>query len=215
MNPDNKTIFYHYLQQIRPLEADQRMPQFQSYLDILLEINQGINLISRKTPAELYWTQHFLDSISLLECLDLAGKKVLDFGSGGGLPGIPLKLLEPSCSIVLLDSVAKKVNALKQMIQHLELTDISAVWSRLEDYAVLKDRPAFDLIVCRAVALEDRYLGPLRLLLAPGGKLAIYKSHDISDLDGIKTELLMQKEDEILGLRRFYAIERKDLIRQS
>ena len=207
-----KQRFEDYLRMVRPAKAEELMQQFESYHAILQEINQVVNLISRKTDAATIWTKHFLDSIRLIECLDLKGKVVLDFGSGGGLPGIPLQLLEPSASIDLLDSIAKKTQALATICQSLGLNDTAIIRARLEDYALKKDRREYDLVICRAVSLEERFLKPLRLLLKPGGMLVLYKSHNLEDIRPFRTDLLAEYEDLDLGKRSFYAINRDALV---
>ncbi|MEF3693940.1 MAG: 16S rRNA (guanine(527)-N(7))-methyltransferase RsmG [Candidatus Cloacimonadota bacterium] len=205
---ENKEFFRSYLEQLSPEHSAEIMLQFERYLELLQEINASINLISRKMPPEAYWTQHFLDSLRPLECLDIKGLRLLDFGSGGGLPGIPLKLVEPDLQIDLLDSTAKKVKALQQMVQVLGLNGVDCLTHRLEDYANLKAAPQYDVIVCRAVAIEERYLQPLWKLLKPGGFLLLYKSHNLEDIKDLNHELLLEHDEPELGLRRIIRIKR-------
>lgn len=205
---ENKELFQSYLESIRPGKSGEYMLVFERYLELLQEINASINLVSRKMPPEAYWTQHFLDSLRPLECLDIKELRLLDFGSGGGLPGIPLKLVEPDLRIDLLDSTAKKVKALQQMVQVLGLNGVDCLTHRLEDYACLKAAPQYDVIVCRAVALEERYLQPLWKLLKPGGFLLLYKSHNLEDIKDLEKELLLEHDEPELGLRRIFRIKR-------
>ncbi len=97
------------------------MNSFHTYFDLLCEANKTINLISRKTLPQDYWTVHFLDSILPVGLFDFAGKKILDFGTGGGLPGIPLKLLYPASEMYLLDSTQKKMQSVKNIVKKLDL----------------------------------------------------------------------------------------------
>mgnify|MGYP001202702494 CR=1 FL=1 len=205
---ETKEFFRSYLERLRPGKSGDLMPQFERYLALMLEINATINLVSRKMPPEAYWTQHFLDSLRPLECLDIKELRLLDFGSGGGLPGIPLKLLEPDSRIDLLDSTAKKVRALEEMIQSLGLRRVNCLCHRLEDYACLPRHPLYDVIVCRAVSIEDRYLEPLSKLLKPEGFLLLYKSHNLEDIAKLEKELLLEHDDPVLGLRRIFRIKR-------
>ena len=165
-------------------------------------------------PTENYWVQHFLDSLIAIECLELSEQTILDFGTGAGLPGIPLKLVVPDCGMVLLDSIHKKTKVLAEISEALSLTETSVECARVEDYAFLARRPSFDLILCRAVAMEERYLPPLRRLLKPSGKVVMYKSHNLDDLDGIRYEVILEKEDEHLGYRRLVSIAHRELMKR-
>ena len=95
---DDKQIFEDYLKSLELENINQLMGRFEHYYNLLTTTNRKVNLVSRNIPLDRYWVQHFLDSLVALECLDLEGKFVLDFGSGGGLPGIPLKLAVPDCN---------------------------------------------------------------------------------------------------------------------
>lgn len=208
---EQKAIFIKYLEQFKLPEPRKTIGHFELYHNLLESTNKVINLVSRKMPSAAYWTQHFLDSIMVLECLDLSGLTVLDFGSGGGLPGIPLKLMVPELQITLLDSIAKKTKALGEIVSEMKLTGVDVITSRLEDYAALARRPSYDLIFCRAVALEDRYIYPLRKLLKPSGRVVFYKAQNIDDISAQNAKLLLERKDDILGLRRIYSIDRAEL----
>ena len=208
---EQKSLFIKYLEQFNLPEPKRVLAHFEHYHKLLESTNKLINLVSRKMPSGAYWTQHFLDSITVVECVDLSGLTVLDFGSGGGLPGIPLKLMVPDLEITLLDSIAKKTKALSEIVSELKLSGVDVVCSRLEDYAALARRPSYDLILCRAVALEDRYVYPLRKLLKPQGRVIFYKAQNIDDISKMKNKLLLERQDDILGLRRIYSIDRVDL----
>lgn len=208
-----KQHFETYLKSLDLQEIPHIMGRIEHYHKLLSSSNHQVNLISRKMPPASYWTQHFLDSLIVLECLSLSGQTLLDFGSGGGLPGIPLKLTVPDCSLVLLDSIQKKTHILSEMCEALSLSDTSVVCSRLEDYAFVARRPSFDFILMRAVGMQERYLPPLRRLLKPSGKVIAYKSHNLDDLEGIRHEVILEKEDPFIGYRRIVSIAHRDLMR--
>lgn len=106
-----KQRFEEYLKTLQVPEPEHLMGRFEHYHQLLVQHNKLVNLVSRKMSFDSYWTQHFLDSLIAVECLDFADMTVLDFGSGGGLPGIPIRMVSPSCTMVLLDSVQKKMRA--------------------------------------------------------------------------------------------------------
>jgi 16S rRNA (guanine527-N7)-methyltransferase len=211
---EQKKRFEDYLKEQNLEGIQQLMCKFEHYHQLLSNTNRMVNLVSRNLAADRYWTQHFLDSLLALECLDLAGKTVLDFGSGGGIPGIPLKLAYPQFSLVMLDSVQKKAHAMQEFVEALGLADCSVVSARLEDYAFTARRPSFDLVVCRAVALEERYLAPLRRLLKPSGMAVFYKAQKLNDLEGLNYSILLETSDPDLGQRRIVAIKQRDLMKR-
>jgi 16S rRNA (guanine527-N7)-methyltransferase len=126
---------------------------FRKYLDLLLEWNKKFNLTAITEPKDII-VQHFLDSISSLKLKQLKeSSRILDMGSGAGFPGIPLKIMEPSIQLCLVDSVKKKVGFLNEVIEQLELKDAIAVHARAEDLANLREqRETYDVVVSRAVA---------------------------------------------------------------
>lgn len=179
---------------------------------ILREVNQKVNVVSRKMPIEWYWTNHFLDSLLILKCMTFSGLTVMDFGTGGGLPGIPLKLAIPDMKIVLLDATHKKILMVEEMLEDMKLEDCEPVCMRVEDYAAISRRPSFDVVLCRAVSMEPRYVLPLRRLLKKNGQVIFYKAQMIADIEPYKHQTLFETEDEILGKRRLISIKRDDLI---
>jgi len=206
-----KQRFENYLQS-RFGDTGKLLKRFEHYHQLLVTANRNVNLVSRNLPQDRYWIQHFLDSLLALECLDLSDKIVLDFGTGGGLPGIPLKLVLPGLSLTLLDSVQKKTRILHEMAVELGLSDLVVETARLEDYAFVARRPSFDYVLCRAVALEERYIPPLRRLLKPSGMAVFYKAQKLEDLDRLRYEILWEKTDPELGLRRLVGVKQKDLM---
>lgn len=125
--------------------------QFAVHAAELVRWNQKINLTAITDPFEVA-VKHFLDSLPAARLLP-KDATLLDIGSGGGLPGLPLKILMPSLSITLIDASRKKVNFLKHVIRTLKLDNIEALHIRAEDLA---DDPfyrnRFNVIISRAVS---------------------------------------------------------------
>ena len=137
------------------------------YLDLLQKWNKAYNLTAvRERPAML--TQHLLDSLSILP--HLPPGDLLDVGSGGGLPGIPLAILQPERSITLIDTVGKKVAFLKQVAMTLGLKNLTAVSDRIESWKPPATHTnGFALITARAYATLATLVGQTRRLLAENG----------------------------------------------
>ncbi len=137
------------------------------YLDLLQKWNKAYNLTAvRERPAML--TQHLLDSLSIVP--HLPPGDLLDVGSGGGLPGIPLAILQPERSITLVDTVGKKVAFLKQAAMTLGLKNLQAVSTRIESWVPPAEHTGgFALITARAYATLQTLVGQTQRLLAPNG----------------------------------------------
>lgn len=118
-----------------------------AYLDLLTKWNRTFNLTAIRDRAQMV-THHLNDALAVLPFLPATQRlRLLDVGTGGGVPGIPLAIARPESEVVLLDSNRKKVTFLTQAIIELELTNVRAVASRIEDYA--PDAP-FDVVIARA-----------------------------------------------------------------
>jgi len=103
-----KQAFINFLKEAFPDKYQELLKSFETYYNWIIEENRKINLISRQTAPENIWTQHFLDSLLSVKHVNFSGKNILDFGTGGGLPGIPLAIVYPNSSVTLLDSRKKR-----------------------------------------------------------------------------------------------------------
>lgn len=127
--------------------------QFQQLQELYLYWNAQINVISRK-EVDLLYERHVLHSLGIAKvCQFLAGETVLDVGTGGGFPGIPLAILFPGTNFHLVDSVGKKIKVVKEVSQAIGLENVKATHVRAEDI-----QEKFDFVVSRAVTqLKDFY----------------------------------------------------------
>ncbi len=133
--------------------SDEQVVLLTRFVEGLLEWNSKINLISRRDQENI-WFSHVLHSLGLLFCVDLPrGLRVLDLGTGGGFPGIPIRIARPDIEIVLLDSIKKKTLVVQELVDRLGLTGVSVKTGRAEDlYREPRGIGTFDLVVARAVA---------------------------------------------------------------
>ena len=133
--------------------TDNQMEQFQKLESLYQDWNAKINVISRKDIEELY-TKHVLHSLGIAKIMSFQPKaKVLDVGTGGGFPGIPLAILFPETNFYLIDVIAKKIKVVQAVADSLGLTNVKAEQLRAEN--VKED---FDFIVSRAVTnMPDFY----------------------------------------------------------
>ncbi len=160
----------------------EQLCQFMSYYELLVEWNQVMNLTSI-TDFEEVCKKHFTDSLSLVKAYKInASISVIDVGTGAGFPGIPLKIAFPDIEIILLDSLHKRVDFLKTVIDNLGLKKIEALHGRAEDYAKEKNfREQFDLCVSRAVSnlstLSEYCIPYVKI----GGHFISYKSEKLSE----------------------------------
>ncbi len=133
-----------------------------SYLDLLLKWNKTYNLTALRDPLQGL-THHLLDSLAILPWVNEAS--LLDVGSGGGLPGIPLAIARPQLAVTLVDAVQKKISFLQQAAIELQLPNVQAVHARVETLS-----GAYPLITSRAFAELGDFVGLTRHLLAENGR---------------------------------------------
>ncbi len=155
------------LQDLRIETSARQRQQLMHYLALLERWNRAFNLTAVRDPA-LMVTRHLLDSLTVLPWL--AKSATIDAGTGAGLPGIPLAVLRPQQSFVLVDSNGKKVRFVRQVLVELGLANVEVVHSRVEQY-----RNASPEVITRAFAALPAMVALAGHLVLPGGRLLAMK----------------------------------------
>lgn len=143
---ENMGLSFSY-QQYLPKITGEQVDALQLFKEVFLDWNSRINLISRK-DTELFEVKHVLHSLSIARFIRFnPGARVLDLGTGGGFPGIPLAILFPEVNFILVDSIEKKMKVVADIVEKLHLKNVKVHRGRVEDMDL-----KVDYVVSRAVA---------------------------------------------------------------
>lgn len=164
MSGSNIEILLRYF----PKLTSQQLEHFSALEELYRYWNERINVISRKDIDHLF-LHHVLHSLSIAKVISFVnGTRIIDVGTGGGFPGIPLAIFFPECDFLLIDSIGKKITVVKEIASALKLENVTAFKSRAEEVDA-----QCDFVVSRAVAtLSDLYEWTQHLV-KPGGKNAM------------------------------------------
>ena len=193
---------------------DEQIEQFRSYYELLTEWNKKINLTAI-TGYEDVVRKHFIDSIMICSLLDLNKDiRIIDVGTGAGFPGIPIKILNPDCRIVLLDSLNKRVRFLETVVDELGLDNVECIHGRAEDVSREKKyRASFDLSVSRAVANLSTLCEYCIPFLKKGGMFVSYKSDKADDEINGSENAVRTLGSEITSVKEI-ALPETDIVRK-
>lgn len=199
---------------------EEMLEKFSKYKGLLKEWNEKINITTITDDVEID-QKHFLDSLTVLNSKLFNGKKkVIDIGTGGGFPGVPIKIANPLLEVTLLDSLNKRIIFLNEVIKVLNLEGISAIHGRAEEYSITEQyREKYDIAVSRAVAslntlseycipfvkvggyfvsmkgpdVEEELKQSKNAITLLGGKLLDVKKIEIPDTDIIHSLIIIEK----------------------
>jgi 16S rRNA (guanine527-N7)-methyltransferase len=151
-----------------PNLSPQQYEQFEAMEGLYRDWNARINLVSRKDIDALN-ERHILHSLSIAKLIQFADhSRIADVGSGGGFPGLPLAVMFPRVSFLLIDSIAKKMNAVSEIAQALGLTNLKTVQARAESF-----KGNFDFVTARAVSTLPQFYAWTKHLVQPGAAQSI------------------------------------------
>ena len=154
---------------------DEQLKKFDKYYRLLVHYNSMFNLTAITEREEVY-KKHFVDS--LLGVDNLTMETLIDVGSGGGFPAIPLKIVNPNIKLTLLEATGKKCEFLKTVVSELDLKEVTVINGRAEDYAKNPDfREKFDHASARAVARLNTLLEYCLPFVKIGGSFISYKAN--------------------------------------
>lgn len=160
----------------------EQMANIERFHDELITWNNRINLISRQDLDNIY-ERHILHSLTILKYAEIAPKaRCLDVGTGGGFPGIPLKIALPELRMLLVDSIAKKLKTAGMFAQHTGLRNFEAKTIRAETLADAKEyRAVFDVVTARAVAPLVQLVSWVELVLKPNAQMLFLKGGNLQE----------------------------------
>jgi 16S rRNA (guanine527-N7)-methyltransferase len=151
--------------------SEKQSALFLRYMLELLEWNRSTNLTRIVEPRDIA-IKHFIDSMLITSHIKISHKEIADIGSGGGFPGIPLAILDPSCKFVLIESLRKKTSFLKHIIRTLQLDNVQVYNGRAQSFPT----PAtFDLAISRAFASLADFIAIATRLIKPQGSIICMK----------------------------------------
>ncbi|MDD1640909.1 MAG: 16S rRNA (guanine(527)-N(7))-methyltransferase RsmG [Methylococcaceae bacterium] len=181
-----RKILVSGLQSLNLSQAEDKIEQLLGFIKLIEKWNKAYNLTAIRNREDMV-RLHLLDSLAIVPFIE--GKRVIDIGTGAGLPGIPLAIYLPEIEFTLLDSNAKKTRFVQQAILELKLKNVSVCHNRVEQYHPEK---GFDTVITRAFAGLSDIVELTAHLLNKDGVLLAMKGQipDVSKLESAKTELI-------------------------
>ena len=179
--------------------SEKQISQFSKLKDLYTYWNDKINVISRKDIENIY-LRHILHSLAIAKFINFKnGTTVLDLGTGGGFPGIPLSIIFPNTNFILSDSVKKKILVVNEVVKQLGLENVKSEWSRAENL-----NQKYDFLVTRAVAKMPKIIewskgnfNPISINDISNGIIAL-KGGDVTE------ELLGLEQKKIVDIKNFF-----------
>jgi 16S rRNA (guanine527-N7)-methyltransferase len=226
--------FKESLKDIKIELTEEQLLLFEIYYAFLLEYNQITNL-TRITDHEEVFYKHFYDSLTLADTIDI--KKITslcDMGSGAGFPSLPLKIIYPHLNVTIVDSLNKRIKFLEQLIEKLNMENVTLVHDRVETYAI-HHQNTFDLVTARAlgsmplisemgipmtkkngyfvaykaVRYEEEIKESEHTLKVLGSEIIDIKHFDLPKAFGSRVLIVIKKNKSVIGYPRNFALMTK------
>lgn len=173
---------------------DAQLKKFSDYISLLEKWNRVYNLTAITNPQQML-SHHLMDSLVVGQYLSTEQRRILDVGSGAGLPGIPLSILFPEKNFTLLDSNGKKTRFMKQTIIELELHNCAVMNQRLERF---QTEQKYDVIISRAFSNISDFVNGARHLLNPQGQFYAMKgSPPVAELKALPAQTRLVKLEQL------------------
>ena len=198
----NKENFIIEVEKLGLKVTNEKLEKLEKFYNLLINWNEKINLTTIVDKEDVY-LKHFYDSITLCKEINLDREiSLCDVGSGAGFPGVVLKIFFPKLKITLVDSLNKRVIYLNEIIKELDLKDIVAVHSRMEDFSRLNEEK-FDIITARAVSNLNVLCEISVRALKINGNLLFMKANCDEEIENVN-RVVDTLGLRLIGINKFY-----------
>ena len=186
--------YFNLLNKYFPDINTSKLEKINKLYDIYKKLNKNVNLISRKNFDNFY-LNHIIHSLSLTKFIYEKNIRIIDLGTGGGLPGIPLSIIFDNNEFILVDSIKKKIKAVNSIVNSLSLKNVQLINMRMENISIKSD-----LIICRGVSSIIKILKWSKKSIKKNGKILLLKGGDVD-----KELIKINNKFEIFNLENIYS----------
>ena len=186
--------YFNLLNKYFPDINTSKLEKINKLYDIYKKLNKNVNLISRKNFDNFY-LNHIIHSLSLTKFIYEKNIRIIDLGTGGGFPGIPLSIIFDKNEFILVDSIKKKIKALNSIVNSLSLKNVQLINMRMENISIKSD-----LIICRGVSSIINILKWSKKSIKKNGKILLLKGGDVD-----KELIKINNKFEIFNLENIYS----------
>ena len=186
--------YFNLLNKYFPDINNSKLEKINKLYDIYKKLNKNVNLISRKNFDNFY-LNHIIHSLSLTKFIYEKNIRIIDLGTGGGFPGIPLSIIFDKNEFILVDSIKKKIKALNSIVNSLSLNNVQLINMRMENISIKSD-----LIICRGVSSIIKILKWSKKSIKKNGKILLLKGGDVD-----KELIKINNKFEIFNLENIYS----------
>lgn len=186
--------YFNLLNKYFPDINTSKLEKINKLYDIYKKLNKNVNLISRKNFDNFY-LNHIIHSLSLTKFIYEKNIRIIDLGTGGGFPGIPLSIIFDKNEFILVDSIKKKIKAVNSIVNSLSLKNVQLINMRMENISIKSD-----LIICRGVSSIIKILKWSKKSIKKNGKILLLKGGDVD-----KELIKINNKFEIFNLENIYS----------